>query len=97
MVLRQEYVYINSMSSQVKNVVVKWFVSHVSLKEREIYKMLHENYFEKGWVDSLGFISFVNDMEQEFGIRFSNNEFQEKAFTTITGVVKIIEEKLQKQ
>ncbi|MBI1984715.1 MAG: acyl carrier protein [Candidatus Wildermuthbacteria bacterium] len=85
------------MSSQIQNAVLQWFVSHASLKEDEIGAMIHENYFEKGWVDSLAFISFVNDMEQEFGIRFSNNEFQERTFATIAGVAKIIEEKLEKK
>lgn len=85
------------MSAQVEDTVVQWFVSHTSLKEDEILKMLNESYFEKGWIDSLAFISFVNDMEQQFGIRFSNNEFQGRSFSTITGVTKVIEEKLGKQ
>ena len=96
MVLPRESAYTGNMNAQVQDAVVQWFVSHTSLTEDEIRKMANESYFEKGWIDSLAFISFVNDMEQQFGIRFSNSEFQGRAFSTVVGVTKVIEERLGK-
>ena len=52
---------------------------------------LNENYLEKGWIDSLKFISLVTDIELKFSITFSNDMFQNKAFTTIGGLIHIID------
>ena len=59
-------------------------------KKHEISKKLGENYFENGWLDSLKFIELINDVEQEFEILFSNDEFQNRKFATINGLKEII-------
>ena len=56
-------------------------------------KKINENYFEKGWIDSLKFIDLITQIEEEFSIRFSNDEFQDRKFSTIEGLAKIIERK----
>ena len=53
-------------------------------------KKLSENYFKNGWLDSLKFIELINDVEQEFEILFSNDEFQNRKFATINGLREII-------
>ena len=49
-----------------------------------------ENFFEAGWIDLLGIIELIEDVETEFGIRFSARYFQDRTFPTINGLAKII-------
>ena len=74
--------------------IVQWFLKNSNLSENEIDESPEENYLIKGWIDSLKFISFISDIENEFKISFSNNEFQNRKFATINGIVKIIEDKI---
>jgi acyl carrier protein len=76
-----------------KSWIIQWFVNNSNLEENEINENLEENYLIKGWIDSLKFISFISDIENEFKISFSNDEFQNRKFATVNGIVKIIEEK----
>lgn len=80
-----------------KSWIVKWFSDNTNLTENEIIANLDENYLTKCWIDSLKFISFISDIENEFKIIFSNDEFQNRKFATINGLVQIIEEKLNEQ
>ncbi len=77
-----------------KSWIVKWFLKNSNLSENEINESPEENYLIKGWIDSLKFISFISDIENEFKISFSNDEFQNRKFATINGIVKIIEVKI---
>jgi acyl carrier protein len=62
--------------------------------ENEINKDRDENYFMKGLIDSLKFISFISDIENKFNISFSNDEFQDRKFATINGIIQILEDKI---
>jgi acyl carrier protein len=77
--------------------LVKWFSENTALVENEIINNLDENYLIKGWIDSLKFISFITDIENEFKISFSNDEFQNRRFATISGLAKIIEGKINER
>ena len=74
----------------VENWLFDWFEKNTSAKKDEISKNLDENYFDNGWLDSLKFIELINDVEQEFQILFSNAEFQNRKFVTISGLKEII-------
>ena len=76
----------------VKDWVLDWFEKN-SLADKNDLNQIHENYFGKGWVDSLKFIQLVSDIESEFKISVSNNEFQDRTFSTIEGLIKIVEGK----
>ena len=77
----------------IENWLFDWFEKNTSAKKNEISKNLDENYFDNGWLDSLKFIELINDVEQEFEILFSNDEFQNRKFATINGLREIITEK----
>lgn len=53
---------------------------------------LSENYFEAGLIDSFGIILLIEDVEQEFGIQFTDTHFQDRRFSTINGLAEIINE-----
>ena len=82
------------MKTDVKTWVIDWFAEHTSLKQEEFAEKMGENYLEKGWIDSLAFISFINDIEEQFHLHFLNEEFQDRSFATIEGIIKTIEKKL---
>lgn len=54
-----------------------------------------ENFFEAGHIDSLEAINLVERIEQEFGIRFENREFQDRRFVTVSGLAEIISDKVR--
>lgn len=74
----------------VENWLFDWFEKNTPAKKHEISKNLDKNYFGNGWLDSLKFIELINDVEQEFQILFSNDEFQNRKFATISGLREII-------
>ena len=78
----------------VKTWLIEWFKTNTDLSPEDIGDDVNINYFEKGWIDSFKFISFMTDIEENFNIRFSNDQFQDRGFSTIDGVIRLIEEKI---
>lgn len=70
--------------------VVCWFEKNTMIKKNEIVSNLQQNYFDNNLIDSFRFISFIMDIEQHFNINFSNDEFQNREFSTINGISEII-------
>ena len=73
--------------------LIRWFEENSQTDKLNVKKKINENYFEKGWIDSLKFIDLITQIEEEFSIRFSNDEFQDRKFSTIEGLAKIVERK----
>lgn len=53
------------------------------------------NYVENGYVDSLGIVLFVTELEEHFHIEFSDEELMSPSFQTIGGLIRMIESKVQ--
>lgn len=53
------------------------------------------NYVENGYVDSLGIIQFVCEIEDEFGITFSDEELAFPSFQIVGELIKLIEKKMK--
>lgn len=51
-----------------------------------------ENYFLAGVIDSFEVIIFVIEIEGHFKIKFNNNHFQDRRFSSINGLAVIINE-----
>lgn len=83
-------------SSAIIDFIIKWFVENTNIKAEEIKDKINENYFEKGWIDSFKFISFISDLENNFNISFSDTDFQDITFSTIKGLAKIINRIIKK-
>jgi acyl carrier protein len=86
---------VENLQIEVYNWIVDWFEKHTSTKKKELLKYSQENYFEKGWLDSFTFISFIMDLEQKFTVRFANDEFQNRDFSTINGLSKIVSTRIK--
>ncbi|MNJ68287.1 acyl carrier protein [compost metagenome] len=52
------------------------------------------NYVEGGYVDSLGIIQFVCEIEDEFDINFSDEELASPSFQIVGELIKLIESKI---
>lgn len=52
------------------------------------------NYVESGYVDSLGIIQFVVEIEDEFGIEFSDDELADPSFKIAGELIKLVERKV---
>lgn len=74
------------------NVWIKeWFVNNSQGTEIEFVGT--QNYIESGWIDSFQFLELISDIEEHFGISFSDDDFAKEEILTMDGLVKIISEK----
>ncbi|RTL57752.1 MAG: hypothetical protein EKK46_02125 [Rhodocyclaceae bacterium] len=63
----------------------------------EAVSILDFDYRGAGFVDSIGIMKFVLDIEAEFGIEISDADMEDRAFSTVGGLVSIIERRLQQR
>lgn len=75
----------------IQNWLIEWFVENSFAGRDELLQGLEQNYFECGWLDSLGFITLLDVIEEQFGIEFDNDAFEDRDFSTIVGLAKILE------
>ena len=52
------------------------------------------NYIDTGYVDSLGIIKFVADIESTYDIEISDSDIESAEFRSVGGLVSIINRKL---
>ncbi len=81
------------MISAVEEWIIGWLEKNTALLREEIIGELEENYFQKGWIDSFQLINFISEIENAFGMRFSNDDFQDRSFSTVKGLASIINKK----
>jgi len=79
-----------------KDWLIRWFKENSISNDSIPNNYNDENYFENGWIDSMKFIELITDIEQNYSIKFSNDEFQDRLFSTINGLTRIIEKKIAK-
>lgn len=84
-----------SEKMSIKDWIIDWISKNSNISNEILTTKLKENYLEIGWVDSFQFVSFLTDIEEEFKIKFSSEEFQNPNFSNIEGLVKLIEEKVK--
>lgn len=53
------------------------------------------NYMEEGYIDSLGVIKFICDMEDQFNIEFSDDEIMSDEFQIVGKLITLIEKKMK--
>jgi acyl carrier protein len=52
-----------------------------------------DNYFSAGAIDSLGVIELIEDMERGFSVRFTQDDFQDRRFSSVAGLASLLAEK----
>lgn len=61
-------------------------------KDAEINRL---NYVEEGYMDSLGLLQFIGELEDEFGIVFSDDELSSHEFQVVGSLIEIVEAKVE--
>lgn len=75
--------------------VVQWLARWFSDRKKyrgDSSKLETLNYFEAGLLTSLEVIEFVTQIEERFSVRFSEEDFQDSRFTTISGLSELVAE-----
>lgn len=70
--------------------LVGWFARKRSVAPAHVAGEV--DYFEAGWIDSLGIVELVADIEDHFGLRFDERHFQDRRFATVSGLASIVRE-----
>ena len=78
---------------ETKEWLIDWFAKHSSLDADGIKAVATANYVEQGIIDSFSFVMMISDIDDEYGITFTNDDFLNPNFMNIEGLSKIIEER----
>lgn len=79
------------MNSKVKEFVLDYLQREYTIECDDIMSL---NYVETGYVDSLGLVSFIAIIEDEFGIEFTDEELQDPGFKVVRKLIDIVSEKI---
>lgn len=82
--------------SEVREWLIEWFHAETVVSESTIREQTNQDYLKNEWIDSMQFIGMIATIEEEFGIEFSNDEFQNRSFATVDGLAELIADKIQK-
>jgi acyl carrier protein len=82
------------LKAEVQDWLTNWFAGRAKI-EAKIGKSLPKtpldtDYFEAGWLTSMEVVEFVTEIEQRFGIQFSDRDLQDPRFVTIAGLTELI-------
>ncbi len=77
------------LQEQVAQWLSQWFFDRKKFSG-DSKTLLNMNYFEAGLLTSLEVIEFVTEIEDKFGVRFSEQDFQDPRFVTINGLSEMV-------
>ncbi|MDE7352665.1 MAG: acyl carrier protein [Acetatifactor sp.] len=76
---------------EVKKWIIDWMADNSGVSSEEISQNSEANFFEKEYIDSFAFIMLIAGIEETFGVTFDNEQFEDRAFSTINGLAECIE------
>ncbi len=80
------------MNDAILSWLQDWFVKKSGRRATDIAALLDADYIQAGLIDSFNIIELIADTEARFGIRFTAEQFQDRRFTTLSGLCQIIAE-----
>lgn len=93
---RGEELALEDLNEKPSEWLCAWFASRGKFKG-DAAAFLDINYFEAGLLSSLGVIEFISDIEDRFGVHFSEQDFQDPRFVTVAGVAELISAQISEQ
>ena len=78
------------MKAQVQMWLTNWFVARAKIRWSAPENLLDIDYFDAGWLTSMEVVEFVTEIEQQFGMQFSERDLQDQRFVTIAGLTELI-------
>lgn len=79
----------------VQEWVINWFEKKAKKSRDEILENLNAGYLEEAYIDSMEFIELIGEVEDHFGIQFSDDDFLDEKILTISGLINKIESEMQ--
>lgn len=79
----------SALNREVSIWVVDWFSSRGKLR-CAMEEALEIDYLQSGLLTSLEIVELVTELEDRFGIQFSEAEMQDPRFSTIGGIAELI-------
>ncbi len=76
---------------EAKTWIIQWMSNNCGVSQEEISKNTAVNFFDQEYIDSFAFIMFIGEIEEVFGVTFDNEQFEDRAFSTIDGLAQCIE------
>jgi acyl carrier protein len=81
------------LRARVQRWIIDWFESRTKTAEQAGESTLNVDYFEAGWLTSMEVVEFITEIEQTFGMQFSDDDMQDPRFATINGLTALILER----
>ena len=81
------------MMMDIRNWLIDWFDNHSSLSAAELEAASKEDYLKKGIIDSFAFVALISDIDDEYDITFTNEDFLDSRFSNIDGLAAMISER----
>src|SRR5579863_5869274 len=82
------------LRDRVQDWLTDWFVTRgkftKKIGETAPETLRNTDYFEAGWLTSMEVVEFVTEIEQHFGMQFSESDLQDPRFVTIAGLAELI-------
>jgi acyl carrier protein len=79
--------------AQMQDWLTNWFVARGKIGNGAPETLHETDYFEAGWLTSMEVVEFVIEIEQRFGMQFSDRDLQDPRFVTIAGLTELILER----
>lgn len=79
---------------QVEEWLTSWFIARGKIDREAAGSVPNAirstDYFDAGWLTSMEVVEFVTEIEQQFGMQFSDRDLQDPRFITINGFAELI-------
>ena len=79
------------MSDEIRQFIIKYISKKGKLSAG--VNLDEFNYIDTGYIDSMGILKFVVELEQKFDIQISDDDIMLPEFKTIGGLISMIENK----
>lgn len=80
------------MGEQIQAWLHEWFANRGKINPGT-EKIDDVDYFAAGWLSSMEVVEFVTEIEERFGMQFSESDLQDARFATISGLARLILER----
>lgn len=78
---------------ETKEWLIEWFAKHSVMDVNAIKADTTANYMELGIIDSFSFVMLISEIDDEYGVAFTNADFLNPDFMNIDGLAKMIDER----
>ena len=77
---------------EVEEFILKYIQKNYTVPEdSDIYAL---NYIEQGYIDSLGLVKFIVELEDKFGFEFSDDELYSPSIKIVGELISLVEGKI---